>query len=322
MRLTIILAAILAGCVAAGPRPESALLPPAPSAGEGDVEKWNSYVDLANELEALFLPALNAYLETFGHDPEYHRPAPESRLVASYFLVLMEKPEDFSLVLSAAEAAAGQGAQGEELDLAVRELAPYLKALWTDLGRSRNFHRDQASPEPPDETGELRVRLDSPEELHARIFASYQGFTATYERFREAMNQAGQKRRQEDIQGLRRRGLALHAALLETLDAGQGLQDYLNVRRISGAPPGGPAPEELRPFLDRLEGAARSLMETAARAGGEDLEGLSAEALLKFREQLVAVRAEAAGLAEGGASSPETLARALGRLVDIYNFME
>ena len=289
------------------------------AAGEDGVEKWNSYVDLAHELEALFLPALNAYLETFGHSPEYHEPAQGSGLVANYFLVLMEKPEDFSRALDQARAAAGQE---EELDQAVQELMPYLQALWADLGRSRDFHLGPPKAEElPDQTGELRVRLDSPEELHARIFTAYQGFAATYERFRETLNRAGQERRQKDIQDLKGKGLIIHPVLLEILDAGQGLQDFLNVRQISGAAPDGLTPEDLRPFLDRLESAAK-ILETAITTGG-DREGLSEEALVEFGDQLRVVRAEVADLAGNGRkSSPETLARALGRLVDIYNLME
>ena len=325
MRLVIILAALLAGCAATGQAPRPALSP-APSAGEGgaEVEKWNNYVDLAHELEALLLPALNAYLETFGHSPEYHEPARGSGLIDNYFLVLMDKPEDFSLVLDKVKAAAGRGG---ELDRAVQELMPYLQDLWTDLGRSRELYLDRrkADPETPDETGELRVRLESPEELHARIFTAYQGFAATYERFRETLNRAGQERRQNDIQALKGKGLVILPALLETLDAGQGLQDYLNVRQISGAPQSSLKPEELRPFLVRLESAAQIL--ESARVLGSDREGLSEEALVEFCDQLRVVRSEAADLAgdgeaEGRRSSPETLARALGRLVDIYNLME
>jgi len=323
MRLGIILAALLAGCAAAWPAPRPAFLP-APSAGEGgaeEVEKWNSYVDLAHELEALFMPALNAYMETFGRSPEY-QPLQGSGLIDNYFLVLMERPEDFSRVLDRARAAAGQGG---ELDQAVQELMPYVQSLWTDLGRGRDLHRGRraAAPESLGETGELRVRLDSPEEMHARIFAAYQGFAATYERFRETLNRAGQERRQKDIQDLKGKGLIVLPALLETLDAGQGLQDYLNVRHISGAPRAGLKTDDLRPFLDRLEKAAK-ILETARAIGG-DLEGLSGEALIEFCDQLRVVRAEAAGLAgdaETAKSSPETLARALGRLVDIYNLME
>jgi hypothetical protein len=308
----------MTGCAAAGPAPR----PPAfsaPSAGEGGVEKWNRYVDLAHELEALFLPALNAYLETFGQAPEYQEPARGSGLVDNYFLVLMEKPEDFSRGLDQVRAVADQE---EELGRAVQELLPYVQALWADLERCRDLRLGPPKAEElPDQTGELRVRLDSPEELHARIFAAYQGFAATYDRFRETLNRAGQERRQKDIQALRSQGLIIHPVLLEILDAGQGLQDFLNVRQISGAPPDGLTPEDLRPFLDRLESAAE-VLETA-RASGGDREGLSEEALVEFGDQLRVVRAEAADLAgERRKSSPESLARALGRLVDIYNLME
>jgi hypothetical protein len=348
MRLARLLTALFIFCAAAGP-PESAGIPPL-SGGEGGaevVEKWNSYVDLANELETLFLPALSAYLETFGHSPEY-QPIQGSGLIANYFLVLMESPEDFSRTLERAGKAAAD--QGDELDRAVQELVPYLEALWADLGRSRNWHlsRRVEARENQDETGELRARLDSPEEVHARIFASYQGFAATYERFRAALTRAGQARRQKDIQVLREKGLVIQPALLEILDAGQSLQDYLNVRQVSGAAP--VKPEELRPFLDRLESVAKTL-ETARASGREGLasgreglaagreglasgreglaagrEDLSEEALVEFCDQLQVVRAEAGALAGDGKtsrkSSPESLALALGRLVDIYNLME
>ena len=336
MRLAMILLFLFLNCAAAGGPAAAAAAGLPPSAGEGDaevVEKWNRYVDLANEMEALFLPALNAYLETFGHSPKY-QPAQGSGLIANYFLVLMEKPEDFSRALDRADKTAGS--QGEELDQVVQELIPYLKALWADLGRSRTWHlkRGEEVREPKGEAGELRARLDGPEDLHARIFTTYQGFTATYERFRGVLTRAGQERRQKDIQELRGKGLVIHPALLEILDAGQGLQDYLNIRQVSLASPGELKPEELRPFLDRLENAAQTL-ETARAAGGE---GLSEEALVEFCDQLQAVRAEAAALAGGGEttgagetagettgrrrSSPESLALALGRLVDIYNTME
>jgi hypothetical protein len=326
MRLVIILTFLFLNCAAAAP-PEAAgsvwpLMPPSAGDGEAEaVEKWNSYVDLANELEAIFLPALNAYLETFGHSPEY-QPTQGSGLIANYFLVLTERPEDLSRTLD--RAARTAASRGEELDQAVQELIPYLKALWTDLGRSRAWHleRRKAVRESQGDTGELRVRLDSPEDLHARIFTAYQGFTATYERFRGILTRAGQERRQKDIQELRGKGLVIHPALLEILDAGQGLQDYLNVRKVSGTASGDP--EELRPFLDRLENAAKTL-ETASAADG-DREGLSEEALVEFRDQLQAVRTEAAALAGemagGSRSSPESLFLALGRLVDIYNLME
>jgi len=320
MRFVIFLIAILAGCADGGP-PEPAARPASlPSAGESgaEVEKWNRYVDLAHELEALFLPALEAYLETFGHDPEY-KPLLGSGLIANYFLVLMDRPEELSLVLDQPWGSADQG--GTELDQAVRELAPYLKSLWTDLKRSRNFHLNKAALDLPEETGELRVRLDSPEELHARIFTAYQGFAATYERFRETLNRAGQQRRQKDIQALRGKGLVIHPTLLEILDAGQGLQDYLNVRQVSGAPPASLKPEELRPFLDRLESGAIIL--ESALAADNGFEGLSAEALVEFHDQLLVVLGEVQTLAgEGsGVRKSGALARSLGRLVDIYNLM-
>ena len=319
MRLVIFLIILLAGCSDGGPPEPSALPAPVSSAGEDGVEKWNRYVDLAHELEALFLPALEAYLETFGHDPEY-KPLQGSGLIANYFLVLMDRPEELSLVLDRPWGTADQGAT--ELDQAVRELAPYLKALWTDFKRSRNYHLNKTAPDLPEETAELRVRLDSPEELHARIFTAYQGFAATYERFRETLNRAGQQRRQKDIQALRGKGLVIHPTLLEILDAGQGLQDYLNVRQVSGAPPAGLKPEELRPFLDRLESGANIL--EAARTADSGLEGLSAEALIEFHDQLLVVLGEAqtlAGSDESGGRKSEALARSLGRLVDIYNLM-
>jgi hypothetical protein len=117
--------------------------------------------------------------------------------------------------------------------------------------------------------------------------------------------------------------LVLHPALLEILDAGQKLQDYLNVRHLSGASAAKLKPEELEPFLERLETVA-GILETALAAGG-NREGFSEEALIEFGDQLRAVRTEAAGLTGGGdgpKSSPETLARSLGRLVDIYNLMD
>ena len=325
MRLKIFFIVLLAGLAAADlPTRSPAPLSPAPSGG-GSVEKWNSYVDLAHELEALFLPALNAYLETFGHNPEYS-PIEGSGLIANYFLVLMESPEELNRVLDQARSPAGRP-EGE-LDQAVRELMPYLEALWSDLKRSRDFHLSEGkdSARLPEETGELRVRLDSPEELHARIFTAYQGFAATYERFRGTLNRAGQERRQNDIRILRERGLLVHSALLEILDAGQGLQDYLNVRRISGAPLAGLKPEDLEPFLDRLESGA-GILEKLTTMEGSVIEGLSVEALIEFFEQLQVVMGEArilAGPEEGGSRTgpPETLGRALGRLVDIYNLME
>ena len=323
MRLVIIMAAILAGCAPAEPIPRPFPIT-APSAGEGgaEVEKWNSYVDLANEMEALFLPALNAYLETFGHSLEY-RPAEGSGLIANYFLVLMERPEEFSLVLDQARAAAG--GREAELDLAVQELMPYLQEIWADLVRSRELHqgRQAAGTDATPETGELRGWLDELEEIHGRIFAAYQGFEATYEHFRGTLNRDGQERRQKDIQALKGKGQVIHPALLEILDTGQKLQDYLNVRHISGAPPARLKPEELEPFLNRLEKVAGIL--EAARAAGGNREGFSEEALIEFSDQLQAVRTEAAGLTgdgEGPKSSPETLARVLGRLVDIYNLMD
>jgi len=330
MRLVMILTALFLNCAAAAPPAAAWTVGPllSPSAGEGDaevVEKWNRYVDLANEMEALFLPALNAYLETFGHSPEY-QPAQGSGLIANYFLVLMEKPEDFSRALD--RAAKPAASQEGELDQAVQELIPYLKDLWADLGRSRAWHlkRREEARDSTGEAGEMRVRLDGPEDLHARIFTAYQGFTATYERFRGVLTRAGQERRQKDIQELRGKGLVIHPALLEILDAGQGLQDYLNIRQVSLASPGELKPEELRPFLDRLENAAQ-ILETAMEAG-QYREGLPEKALVEFRGQLQEVRAEAAAMAGDGEttgrrhSTPESLALALGRLVDIYNTMD
>jgi len=339
MRRVIYLAVLLAGCVTMAPSTAPAFfvspvagpaffVPPS-VAGEShnldEVEKWNSYVDLAHELEALFLPALNAYLETFGHSPEY-QPAQGSGLIANYFLVLMERPEDLGRVLDQARGLAEQG-EGE-LDQAVRELWPYLQVLWIDLKRSRDYHqnKEETVPDLPEETGELRVRLDSPEETHARIFAAYQGFAATYDRFRQNLNRAGQERRQKDIRELREKGLIIQPALLEILDVGQALQDYLNFRHISGAAPAGLKPEEIQPFLDRLKKSAGAL--EVARSPGIELEGFSAEALNEFYDQWQVVLAEAdllvAGPGDGGGRKVrlEDLARALGRLVDIYNIME
>lgn len=48
-----------------------------------EIGKWNLYVDLANELEIIFLPALNDYFETFGNGPEY-RSKLGTRLIVNY----------------------------------------------------------------------------------------------------------------------------------------------------------------------------------------------------------------------------------------------
>ena len=296
---------------------------PAWAAGEeGEVEKWNSYVDLANDLEAVFQPALEAYLGTFGHEPDY-RPLEGTGLIANYFLVMMEGTDNLELVLERAQAAADQGSE-EELDRAVQEMLPYLQGLWTALNRSRDYHRERLArlSAEAEEQRELRARLDGPEDLHARIFTDYQGFAATSERFREALRQAGLERRRRDLKLMREEGLILRPAMLEILDAGQALQDFLNSRQITGVTLAGLKPGELMPFWERLEREG-GLFE-AARAAGSPRENLPAEALAEFSLRLGETLAVAAALAEAAPAeaTPEALARAMGRMVDIYNGLE
>ena len=269
---------------------------------------------------------MNAYLGTFGHSPEYQPPA-GGGLIANYFLVLMETPEDLSRVLDAAESEADQGGE-TDLDRAVRELLPYLKELWATLSRSRDYHLKQAAAPPsgPGESRELRARLDSGVDLHAKIFADYQGFAATYELFRTALQREGAERRQRDIQAMLESGLTLRPAMLEALDAGQALQDFLNSRQVATGALAGLKPEELAPFHKNFQ-ARSAFLEASAATGASDRERLPAEGLAEFIAQLRLARATAEALAKAEPQyqtdgSPEALARELGRLVDIYNQME
>ena len=289
---------------------------------EPDVEKWNSYVDLNNNIEISFHNAVNSYFDAFGAGSEYS-PATDSRLTTA-FLQEMSQPDNLTKAIEAALAASAKEPQSE-LDVAVNELGIYLKALWGGLVDCRDYYAD---PSFSDENNSRAISL------HSTVYESYQKLNAAYSRFRDIINKAGSERRKHDIETLRAQGHATRAAMLAVVDKAQILQDYFHSRDINSTT----LPSlDLQDFLPVYIEFAKTAdeFEQVLKKDGRRKEKIAQEALESYSAQVTNVRQSAASIIESFRNktrfqsdqsdvsttlgTPENFNHELGRLVDIYN---
>lgn len=323
MRFLVIilaLASFLAGCSSDNSQKE----PPAGGETQAstqdqitEIEKWNSYVDLGNNVDADFYKALDAYFEAFGSGPDYKLDAPQDLIDA--FVVALPSPLELSRSIDRAMALATKNSQ-DELDLAVAEVLPHLKTLWNHLTTAKSLY----------ERGKGEEGSSSAAELHNKIYESYQALSITYDRFRGVLGQADAARRKTDLQTMLDQGLVIRPAMLLLLDSAQTLQDYLSSHSITTATLAGLDLAVFEPLFDEFlkdYDLYNQVISDTAQAKAENVpSGLIASftgqaMVVKEAAQELVERRRNANTVEDGQQlgTPEHFAEVLGELVDLYN---
>ncbi len=298
---------------------------------KSEIEKWNSYVDLGNDLETDYFQVINSYFDAFGNGPDY-KPTDQTAKIDA-FTNSLTSPEQLSKTVEQALLMSAREPQNE-LDQAVGELAGHFKTLWQALIRSREYHAAGTHPPATGEGQEVGSGFgpDSAQILHTQIYESYQGLNATYSRFRDTLNKADAERRKKDIQEMGGQGLVIRPAMLKLIDHVQALQDLLSSRSITSETLPNLNIDDFTPLFNEFMKSAEEFEKTLGDRRQPAREKLKETALVSFNQQLMVVRASATSLLarhqlktkaepfpEETPGTPEHFGRAAGDLVDRYN---
>ena len=284
-----------------------------------DTKKWNTYVDLNNDLEERFYPALQNYFKAFGNSLEY-QPADNPADIEDFITAMSatgQLSKDIEKALSAAKN------PRTNLDEATGEMAASLKILWDTMHKSRDYHLS------PDSTETHQVAA---QEAHTNIYESYQAFEASYANFMKILNEQDAERRKEDLADMRAKGLAIRPAMLQLVDDAQAIQDLLNSQGITSVT----LPSlKLESFLSLYETYMVNMtqytmtLDDAAQPGREGLDSvrladftlgvqavkISADNLIQRHKD----KARVEDLPELHIGTPENYSYELGQLVNLYN---
>ena len=317
----------LAGCSSGDSTQESAKKEAAPSAGasrldeRAEIEKWNSYVDLGNSIDTSFYRAMNAYFDAFGNGSTYKSDASSEAI--DRFAASLPAPLELSRAIDQAILMSGKEPKSD-LDLAVEEITPHLKTLWGALIASRDHHAGRKH---------LLEGDTLAAELHTQIFDAYQGLAASYDRFRDILNQADAARRKTDLQAMVDKGLVIRPAMLKLLDDAQALQDFLSSHSVTSGTLASLDLEAFEPLYGEFTQSFKDYEKVTANPGQPKKEGLKPKVIEDFGVQAAQVKASADKLMERRRNNapkvddpqavpgtPEQFAAVLGDLVDMYNF--
>lgn len=281
-----------------------------------DTRKWNAYVDLNNDLEENFYPALHTYFKAFGNSLEYS-PA-ENQSAVDGFIGAMSSPGQLEREIDRALAAAQN--PKTSLDEATGEMALRLKTLWDSLQRSRDYH---LSP---------RLGDQAAQETHAAIYESYLAFEASYAHFRRILNEQDSERRKQDLADMRQRGLVIRPSMLQVVDDAQAIQDFLNNQGITSVTLPSLTMDSFRPLYESLMVSLTQYAMALEGSRQSGREGLDNSRLAAFTQGLQAVKLSAESLIQRHRDkarveenphlhigTPENYNQELGRLVDLYN---
>ena len=316
--------------------PKKETTPEAKAAKKIELKKWNIYVDLSNELETTFQPAMNAYFAAYGHGAEYK--LTESAMELEAFRQTMGTPDQLAKLAEEAWKLATPKDPAQEpnknssndLDKAVIELLAQFRTLWENLVEASKKIPTVGS-NPTDGTTPAPTDVD-PKVLHSKIYESYHNFIATHRNFQTILSQAALTRRKRDIQEMKQDGLILRSAMLNLIDAGQTLQNNLNSRNITSITLGVADPNDLLPLFASFQRSVEEFDSSLSDPKQLDREKLKLASLEMFKQQLTIVKASATSLvarlklqtagepfSDKTPGTPEHFARELGTLVDKYN---
>jgi len=286
-----------------------------------DTEKWNTYVDLNNDLAVNFYPVLNNYFQAFGNRLEYD--PPKSPADIQRFVEALEASGQLNRDIEKALAAA-EGSQSS-LDTATAEMAGNLKKLWDSLEKSRDYH---LAPNVPEE-----VREAAGAAAHTDIYETYLAFEASYTRFMTVLNEQDSARRRMDLAEMRSKGLVVRPAMLRIIDDAQTIQDTLNRLGISSDNLSALDMAEYKPLYDKFLKGIDEYVETLESKSQIRKENLDSSRISTFTARVRTVRESAENLIkrhrdgavpseepELHSGTPENFSQELGQLVELYNW--
>ncbi|UQZ89202.1 hypothetical protein C4J81_08320 [Deltaproteobacteria bacterium Smac51] len=285
-----------------------------------EVNKWNTYVDLNNDLTVHFFLPLDHYFTAFGRSPEY-RPASEHHDLVTFVSAL---PSSESLQAHIDKTLAATEEPENELDESAREMALHLNDLLTSLSQSRDYHAAQSYTE-----DDFSLAAD----LHARIYEAQTDFQPSYHKFSQLLHERDAQRRKTDIESMLSQGLSIKPAMLQTVDAAQNMQDYFNAHSITSETILNLDPDLFMALFEDYVVAVDDFLALTIEPDALTKEGLREDSLEKFNSELKQVLAGGAILREyskdtqkGSPSAHsksgdlENLCQDIGILVDTYNY--
>jgi hypothetical protein len=284
-----------------------------------EVNKWNGYVELNNDMPRLFFQPLEYYFAAFGRSPEY-KAAAEQQLLDS-FVASLPPSEDFEK--GAHKILGGAKEADDELDEAAKEMLPHFHELLTLLAQSRSYHAAQTYSQ--DDYAQAA-------ELHARIHAAHAAFLPSYQKFSQVLHIKDAERRKTDIEAMLAQNLRIKPALLRVVDAAQNIQDYFNAQMITAETILNLEPDTFMALFHEYISASDTFLALGIESNELIREGLREDGVDEFRhsqrEVLAAaepIMAYCQNLKKDAPTQPiklvdtKNLSVNIEKLVDIYN---
>lgn len=284
-----------------------------------ETEKWNAYADLSNALSDNFFAAMEGYSTLFGSGEKISQTA-DNHTQVKWRENLSRGGTALTKAFDTAEVLAVKAPQSE-LDTRVATFIQVANPLWKDMKALASYTREKEYMDDSWARGN---------ELHPRILAGLKAFDPVFIAYREAMSVKSAELRASEIQRMKKEGMKILPAMLETLFLAENIQFYLaskdatseNILTVVRE-------DEFRPLYTAFSESLKALeplldAETAKR------EGISFHFSKVFLKDGKEYKKNAATTLEILQSkkkphfssfngSPKELSRLYGRLVDRYN---
>lgn len=262
---------------------------PARPSDDGAVEtgKWNAYVDLSNTMSGGYYRAIELYLEAFGRDEVFRKPAAESKQMDFTNACLGWQAESLTKSIDRVVAVSA-GAPKTELDQSAAALAPDLKALWTDVLSMATYLKNKDYVD--DDYAKAK-------KLHPGILAAIVRVDGKIHPFVVALTVQEGEMRQANLKAMREDGLEILPAMLEVLTAAENIQVYLDQNHITSQTMDHLKMDTFRPLYDELATKLQALKGVISEDKAEK-EGLRYLSVGNYYELAQDVKTSAAGLIE------------------------
>ncbi len=281
--LTALLALTAAGCSDEEKTPAAqAPANPSPQAQTEaalEMEKWNSYVDLANFVDPVVRYYLASYMEHFPGS-RYTRPGASFHYDFEDVRNPVVAPEK---AIRAARSNAHKGT-AHELDILVQLYAPALDSLYRVLRESNDYYMSKDF---------LHDGFARGKELHARVVEAAKAYAPLEEAFFTALKDEEARMLEREIVALRQNGHRVQPAMLMVIAQGRRMEAELGRRERPQ-----PNLDRLRPFYDELSEALSELEATVADPVQIDQEGLDRKNTLEMLDSARELQHAAATLLE------------------------
>lgn len=278
------------------------------------IDKWNAYVNLANEMDRTVDSLLGVYEHRIGTG--------DYKVDKKKFDYVKQTTDPKYFVKNIDQAAEYAAKEPKSpLDRSVADLTPAMKSLWLLLHTVDEYYAQKAYIDDDFARGA---------ELHREVLAARAVYLPLKDEFMIALTTQEEEQRASELKAMREEGLLIRVAMLEVVMAAQAVQGELAEQEINSKTLPKLNLEALRPSYDALNKGVTELEQAAAKPGQIPKEGIREESARMFVGKANDVRAGVRGMIEraqqgkdGGIGSsigsPEQFNRDLSLLITYYN---